>query len=483
MLLGIAIERLTRLLRLADLPLPPGLTWRPDPSDTAATERCTWRGRVHARRGARRECLRARRRRWPCRTVRHHRRGPRRRAAPAAGRRSVGARTPHAAIGDAMPGLGGASRGLVRRQRLLRERPSATPASPAPACGSISSAAWPGTLLTNRVHPTRHRDTGIDTLRRRVGDLIVGQLRRERAPMASLRRSPLCCCSRAAASGFAASVDDLVRAYPDFLAGFDGTDLIWRDGTRMPVGDGRPDKTLEEQFATAPSSTSCACRIPSGAPLLPAPQQDPGRVRNKAFFDKMYGDCTIGPGRAERWCRSSGCRTRGDTSSESPRSTASIGSWTRSRANSMRCPRRTRDTSTHWAGPTCADTVADTGQTSMHGWGAAIDINTAFSDYWLWHRSAGGVPAYINRIPPDVVDVFERHGFIWGGRWAALRHDALRISARVVGQPPLTGSKVLCWTLATCGRKWLSIVRPAAHEAKQGILTTDARRCTQIKPG
>jgi hypothetical protein len=33
--------------------------------------------------------------------------------------------------------------------------------------------AW--TLLTNRVHPTRHRDTGIDTLRRKVGDLIAGQ--------------------------------------------------------------------------------------------------------------------------------------------------------------------------------------------------------------------------------------------------------------------------------------------------------------------
>ena len=29
-------------------------------------------------------------------------------------------------------------------------------------------------------------------------------------------------------------------------------------------------------------------------------------------------------------------------------------------------------------------------QTSMHAWGAAIDINPAFSDYWLWHRSAGG---------------------------------------------------------------------------------------------
>jgi hypothetical protein len=32
--------------------------------------------------------------------------------------------------------------------------------------------AW--ALLTNRVHPTRHRETGIAELRRRVGDLIVG---------------------------------------------------------------------------------------------------------------------------------------------------------------------------------------------------------------------------------------------------------------------------------------------------------------------
>jgi D-alanyl-D-alanine carboxypeptidase len=62
--------------------------------------------------------------------------------------------------------------------------------------------------------------------------------------------------------------------------------------------------------------------------------------------------------------------------------------------------------------------VADTGQTSMHGWGAAIDINPALADYWLWHRVAGGYSAYVNHIPSDIVAIFERHGFIWGGRWA-----------------------------------------------------------------
>src|SRR4029450_2981876 len=45
MLLGIAIERLTGRA-LGDQTLPPGLTFRPDPADCAATEHCTWRGRM-----------------------------------------------------------------------------------------------------------------------------------------------------------------------------------------------------------------------------------------------------------------------------------------------------------------------------------------------------------------------------------------------------------------------------------------------------
>jgi hypothetical protein len=54
----------------------------------------------------------------------------------------------------------------------------------------------------------------------------------------------------------------------------------------------------------------------------------------------------------------------------------------------------------------------------MHSWGAAIDITTAYSDYWRWSRGGGDPPLYRNRIPADIVAVFARHGFIWGGNWA-----------------------------------------------------------------
>ena len=36
-------------------------------------------------------------------------------------------------------------------------------------------------------------------------------------------------------------------------------------------------------------------------------------------------------------------------------------------------------------------TIAGTDRRSMHAYGAAIDINTKFTDYWLWAKPAGGL--------------------------------------------------------------------------------------------
>jgi len=60
--------------------------------------------------------------------------------------------------------------------------------------------------------------------------------------------------------------------------------------------------------------------------------------------------------------------------------------------------------------------VADTGKMSMHSYGAAIDLNLAVSDYWFWQKHVSKI-AYRNRMPAEIVEIFERHGFIWGGKW------------------------------------------------------------------
>lgn len=62
--------------------------------------------------------------------------------------------------------------------------------------------------------------------------------------------------------------------------------------------------------------------------------------------------------------------------------------------------------------------IAGTVRYSVHSFSAAIDINTKYTDYWRWTKPDGeGRYAYRNKIPWEIVEIFEKHGFIWGGKW------------------------------------------------------------------
>jgi hypothetical protein len=227
-----------------------------------------------------------------------------------------------------------------------------------------------------------------------------------------------------AAAADPAALDALVRAYPEQLSGYDAEYLIWRDGTRMPLSDGRPDKSFEEMLHHGSILDQIRTPYPAGAVM---PQGDPGRVRNRAFFDKMYGDCWHGEVAphlvAVVWMRRSWGRTVPVTSVNGvDRRLAEISD------ELELLPAETRRYAYPPAGTYNCRTVADTGEPSMHSWGAAIDINRAHADYWLWRRAGmtyGGPSA---AIPPEIVEIFERHGFIWGGKW--LHYDTMHFEYR-----------------------------------------------------
>lgn len=64
--------------------------------------------------------------------------------------------------------------------------------------------------------------------------------------------------------------------------------------------------------------------------------------------------------------------------------------------------------------------ISGTQRLSAHAFGITIDINTSYSNYWQWDCGCKNEDAplgYKNRIPMGIVEVFEKHGFIWGGRW------------------------------------------------------------------
>jgi len=231
-----------------------------------------------------------------------------------------------------------------------------------------------------------------------------------------------------AAAGEQDALDALVRAYPDQLAGSDSVDLIWRDGTRMPLSDGQSVKSFSEMLQHGSLLDQLRLPYPIGAIGTGlGPDNDPGRVRNRAFFDKMYGNCWHGEVASRLvpvvWLPRSWGR--------SIRIASVNGVAERLAAVSDEIdvlPDATRRYAYPPAGTYNCRTVADTGEPSMHSWGAAIDISTAHADYWLWRGSGNSGTGLVNRIPLEIVAIFERHGFIWGGKWS--HYDTMHFEYR-----------------------------------------------------
>lgn len=210
----------------------------------------------------------------------------------------------------------------------------------------------------------------------------------------------------------------LVASYPDFLEGHSGNDIIWKDGSKSPFDDGKPNKSFD-QLLNAPSLKDMFLTIyPSAMPEAQPPKDfDPGRVRNQAFFLKMYGDCRKGEvtkslvdivwlpkkwGRKLQVTRINGVdKALQAVSDELDRLPKSFDRFLVPPAGTFNCR-----------------SIAGTGRMSAHGTATAIDIATAHAGYWRWAASgASPTAAWRNEVPAEIVRIFESHGFIWGGKW------------------------------------------------------------------
>ncbi len=212
-------------------------------------------------------------------------------------------------------------------------------------------------------------------------------------------------------------LDKLVAAYPDFLASHQGNSLRWQDGTEMAFDDGKGGKDFAMRLDAPDLEDEFYVSYPVGrAGIPPGTDIDPGRVRYEPFFAKMYGDCQKA-GVAGKlvdivWLPKHGGKRI--------KITAVNGVAARLQAVSDeldRLPESFMHDLTPSGGTYNCRVIAGTSRRSVHGYGAAIDINVAASDYWMNSRTVGGQYPYKNRIPWEIVEIFEKHGFIWGGKW------------------------------------------------------------------
>jgi len=157
----------------------------------------------------------------------------------------------------------------------------------------------------------------------------------------------------------------------------------------------------------------------------PKVDEEPGRVRYEPFFEKMYGptrDAVRGSTARIRWPPTSN-RIRVTTVNGVHEKLALVGCDLNALPRRFKRFLKARPQTFVWR------RIRGTNCRSVYSWAIAVDIAIKHSHYWCWSKpnKAGQLP-YKNKIPKEIVAAFEKHGFIWGGRW--YRYDTMHFEYR-----------------------------------------------------
>lgn len=202
----------------------------------------------------------------------------------------------------------------------------------------------------------------------------------------------------------------LIRAYPDFIIDIKDNKVIFRDGSTLPYDDGRKkgfverldDSDIEDMFFEP-------YQLPNPVPKY---QADAGRSRSDLLFKKMYGGSAADVGRhlvKVDWNGSKVPFTSVNGASDSLRAVA------KELENYPELKPYLKSSGTfYWR------QVRGAKRMSAHSYGIAFDIAVDKANYWQWDAGTNDENRkikYTNRIPRKLVEIFQRHGFIWGGAW------------------------------------------------------------------
>ncbi len=211
----------------------------------------------------------------------------------------------------------------------------------------------------------------------------------------------------------------LQESYPTHICKTDAQKITWCDGTEMVYDDGIVKKTHDDLLNRASLKDHMAMRYPLGRSYpIPLPVNfEPGRVRHQPLFEKMYGSSAKAVGKTlkpVRWMPKSGGKKLYVTSVNG------IDQKLKAISDELELlSPALRKIAAQTSGTFVWRKIGGTSRLSMHSFALAIDVAVPQSDYWKWAKKNPKTKAlpYKNRIPLEIVEIFEKHGFIWGGKW------------------------------------------------------------------
>lgn len=193
-----------------------------------------------------------------------------------------------------------------------------------------------------------------------------------------------------------------------------GNEVIFTDGSKIKFGDGEA-KDAAHLLNLADVEDTFAQPYPLFKPLA-LPSNDAGRYRNYELLDKIYGasEAEVKANLTDIvWLKNHGNKTfKFNSKNGAAEALQAVSNELDALAAQKPELLKFLDNPSgtfNWR------VIEGTKRKSAHSYGIAIDINTDKSDYWRWSKDG----RYRNQIPEEIVRVFEKHGFIWGGRWVS----------------------------------------------------------------
>lgn len=201
----------------------------------------------------------------------------------------------------------------------------------------------------------------------------------------------------------------LLLAYKDSIKKIEKNTIFFHNGIKLPFSSNEALK--EDSLLENPDIKSqFLYNYPKFADILP-PLKDPGRIRNEEFFKALYGENEKEIRKSlvkVKWLPSHMDKVllfneRNGAANALKRVSLELDKLDSEYISFLNNP----------SGTFNYRKIDGTNRLSAHSFGIAIDINVKSGDYWRWSKDL----TYKNQIPKTIVDIFEKHGFIWGGRW------------------------------------------------------------------
>lgn len=207
----------------------------------------------------------------------------------------------------------------------------------------------------------------------------------------------------------------LQKCYPDAIRSVEpGNTLVLSDGSRLPYDDGLV-KDSEQTLELPDLEDMLAQPYPLAAVSVePAPGFHPGRRRVTALFKAEYGH-----DQSEVTANLVPVRFLNTTVQFNTRNgaAAALEAVGRDLSALVAAHPEYSKRILPIAGTFAWRPIARTERLSAHSFGVAIDLNAKINGYWQWNKGEDPLSLRV-AFPAEIAKVFERHGFIWGGKWA-----------------------------------------------------------------